>query len=200
MTYSSPLVLDLKRRLADGGKTQKHSTPLGGPARRTIDWSHRLIAWFMGGNLGRVCIIVFGRVSLASVLLHGSAQSAFMLTVASSRVPRAQACPRTMFATACSPLADNRVGNMTLLGAGSRQSEWSRDLDRVAHRSCGLPQPDSDFLDRRHSRPLSATQAAVASAEQRSRRCPPVGVNPRGSNGGSEMTARGQRSPHRARS
>jgi hypothetical protein len=34
-----------------------------------IDWGHRLIAWFVDCDLGRVRIIVFGGVSIASVLL-----------------------------------------------------------------------------------------------------------------------------------
>ena len=164
----------------DGGKRQKHSTPLCGSARRAFDWSYRLIAWFMGCDLGRVRIIVFGRVSIASILLPGSAPRAFILTAAPSRAPeRGLACARCLTPHA-HRVPTRRAGNMTLLGAGSRQSERSCILDRVARRSFGLPQPDFDFLDRRHPRPCFTTQAAVAGAEQRSRRCRPIRINPQG--------------------
>ena len=174
-------VLNLRRRLADGGKREKHSAPQCGSARRTFDWSCRLIAWFMGCNLGRARIIVFGRVSIASVLLSRRRTKHIHTNGCTQSCVAARARPRTLFDTACSPLADRRAGNMTLLGAErAHKNGRSCNFDRVAHRSRGLPQPDSDFLDRRHPQPLSATQATSAGAEQRSRRCRPVGIDPRG--------------------
>jgi len=86
-----------------------------------------------------------------------------------------------MFATGCSPLTGRHIGNMTLLSAGeSRRRGRSPDLDWVVHPSCHLPQPDSDFLDRQHPRPLSTAQAAVACVEAWCCRCRSVGINPPG--------------------
>jgi hypothetical protein len=58
-----------ERRLADGSKKRQKSTASGGSAGCTIDWCHRVVACAVGCDLGRFCLINFGCVSIAVVLL-----------------------------------------------------------------------------------------------------------------------------------
>jgi hypothetical protein len=58
-----------ERRLADGSKNRQKSIARGGSPERTIDWRHRVVACSVGCDLGRFCLIDFGCVSIAVVLL-----------------------------------------------------------------------------------------------------------------------------------
>ena len=58
-----------ERRLADGSKKRQKSIALRGSQERTVDWRNRVVACSMGCDLGRFCLINFGCVSIAVVLL-----------------------------------------------------------------------------------------------------------------------------------
>jgi hypothetical protein len=58
-----------ERRLADGSKKRQKSIAPRGSAERTIDWRDRVVACSVGCDLGCFCLIDFGCVSIAVVLL-----------------------------------------------------------------------------------------------------------------------------------
>ena len=58
-----------ERRLADGSKKRQKSIALRRSQEHTVDWRDRVIACSVGCDLGRFCLINFGCVSIAVVLL-----------------------------------------------------------------------------------------------------------------------------------
>ena len=73
------LLAGSERRLADGLKKRQKSIALRGSQERTVDWRNRVVACSVGCDLGRFCLINFGCVSIAVVLLS-------RLCVASTRI------------------------------------------------------------------------------------------------------------------
>jgi hypothetical protein len=72
-----------------------------------------------------------------------------------------------MFVTACSPLTDHRVGNMTSLAAGGSDAVEGRAtlIGWFILAALCLSPILTFFLDRQHPQPLSTAQAAVTCAE-----------------------------------
>ena len=60
-----------ERRLADGSKKRQKSIAPRGSPERTIDWRHCVVPCSVGCDLRRFCLIDFGCVSIAVVLLSG---------------------------------------------------------------------------------------------------------------------------------